>query len=105
MRGDVVRVPAARGARGREQQGRRYGVVVQSDDLMISTVLVTPTSTGSLPMLHRPEVEILGERTCLLAEHTRAISRDALGPTVARLGHDDLRRLDEALKLVLGLDD
>ena len=41
---------------------------------MLSIVLVTPTSTGSLPMLHRPEVEVLGQRTCLLAEHTRAIT-------------------------------
>ena len=104
MRGDVVRVPAARGARGREQQGQRYGVVVQSDDLMLSTVLVTPTSTGSLPMLHRPEVEILGERTCLLAEQTRAVTREALGAPVGRLSYDDLRRLDDALLLTLGLD-
>lgn len=104
MRGDVVRVPAARRARGSEQQDQRYGVIVQSDDLMLSTVLVTPTSTGSLPMLHRPEVEVLGQRTCLLAEQTRAITREALGPAIARLSHDDLRRLDQALLLVLGLD-
>ena len=105
MRGDVVRVPAARGARGSEQRGPRYGVVVQSDDLHLSTVLVTPTSTGSLPMVHRPEVTLLGERTCLLAEQTRAVSREALGAPVARLTYDDLRRLDEALRLVLALDD
>lgn len=104
MRGDVVRVPAARGARGREQQGARFGVVVQSDDLMLSTVLVTPTSTGSLPMLHRPEVTILGDRTCLLVEQTRAVTREALGPPVARLSYDDLVRLDEALRLALALD-
>ena len=83
---------------------QRYGVVVQSDDLMLSTVLVTPTSTGSLPMLHRPEVAILGERTCLLAEQTRAVAREALGAPVGRLSYDDLRRLDDALLLTLGLD-
>ncbi len=104
MRGDVVRVPAARGAGGREQQDGRYGVVVQSDDLMLSTVLVTPTSTGSVPMGHRPEVTILGERTCLLVEQTRAVTREALGAPVASLSYDDLRRLDDALRLALALD-
>lgn len=48
MRGDIVRVPAASKARGRGQKGARSGIVVQSGDLMLSTVLVTPTSTGSL---------------------------------------------------------
>ena len=55
-------------------------------------------------MLHRPEVEIPGERTCLLAEQTRAITREALDPPVARLSFGELRRLDEALARVLGLD-
>lgn len=105
MRGDVVRVPAARGARGREQQGPRFGVVVQSDDLLLSTVLVTPTSTGSLPMLHRPEVTVMGTRTFLLVEQTRAVTRDALGPPLERLSHADLQRLDDALRLALALDD
>lgn len=104
MRGDVVRVPAAKGVRGREQRGARFGVVVQSDDLLLSTVLVTPTSTASLPMLHRPELIILGERTCLLVEQTRAINRENLGPSVGRLSHDDLQQLDQALRLALALD-
>lgn len=64
MRGDVVRVPADKRARGPEQQGKRYGVVVQSDDLSLSTVLVSPTSTASLPMVHRPQVTLLGEQEC-----------------------------------------
>ncbi len=105
MRGDVVRVPALRKARGSEQRGARFGVVVQSDDLLLSTVLVTPTSASSLPMVHRPEVTILGERTCLLVEQTRAIAREALGPPVSRLSYDDVRLLDEALRLALALDE
>jgi mRNA interferase MazF len=104
VRGDVVRVPGVRGARGHEQQGARYGVVVQSDDLLLSTLLVTPTSASSFPMLHRPEIVLLGERTCLLAEQTRAVAREALGDPVARLSYDDLQRLDDALRLVLALD-
>jgi mRNA interferase MazF len=104
VRGDVVHVPALRGARGHEQQGARFGVVVQSDDLMPSTVLVVPTSSRSVPMLHRPEVTILGQRTCLLVEQARAITREALGEPVARLAYEDLRRLDDALRLALALD-
>ena len=104
MRGDVVPVPAARNARGHEQQGRRYGVVVQSDHLMLGTVLVTPTSTSSLPAPHRPEIDLLGQRTVLLVEQTRAVTREALKPAVARLSYADLQLLDEALALVLGLD-
>lgn len=103
MRGDVVRVPTAKGSRGHEQRGPRYGVVIQSDDLMLSTVLVTPTSTGSRPAGHRPEVEILGQRTRLLPEQTRAISREVLGAPVARLSYLELHELDDALRRVLEL--
>jgi mRNA interferase MazF len=104
VRGDVVRMPADKRARGAEQQGARYGVVVQSDDLLLSTVLVTPTSTASMPMVHRPELTLLGERTCLLVEQTRAVRRDALGPVLGRLSFDDQRLLDDALRIVLALD-
>lgn len=55
-------------------------------------------------MVHRPEVVLLGERTCLLVEQTRAINRESLGPSVGRLSYEDLTRLDEALRLVLALD-
>ncbi len=55
-------------------------------------------------MLHRPEVVILGERTCLLVEQTRVINRESLGPSVGRLSYDDLRQLDDALRLALALD-
>lgn len=104
MRGDVVRVPADKRARGSEQAGARYGVVVQSDDLLLSTVLVTPTSTSSLPMPHRPEITLLGTQTCLLVEQTRAIRREALGTPVGRLSVGEQRELDEALRLALALD-
>jgi len=44
------------------------------------------------------------ERTCLLVEQTRAINRESLGPSVGRLSYDDLRQLDDALRLALALD-
>ncbi|MDP9319371.1 MAG: type II toxin-antitoxin system PemK/MazF family toxin, partial [Actinomycetota bacterium] len=56
MRGDVHRLRAARGTRGREQAGARYAVVVQSDHLPLSTWLVAPTSTSARPASFRPEI-------------------------------------------------
>ena len=45
VRGEVFRLPAPTRARGREQQGARYAIVVQADDYLgLSTVLVAPTS-------------------------------------------------------------
>ncbi len=46
MRGDLYRLKAARDAIGHEQAGQRYAVVLQSDDLPLSTWVVAPTSTG-----------------------------------------------------------
>ncbi|MFA4841099.1 MAG: type II toxin-antitoxin system PemK/MazF family toxin, partial [Agrococcus sp.] len=46
VRGDIYRLKAPRDARGHEQTGSRFAVVVQSDDLHLSTWLVAPTSTG-----------------------------------------------------------
>ena len=68
MRGDVYELKASRDARGHEQRGNRYAVVVQSDLLPLSTLLVAPTSTSARPTSFRPEIEIDG----------KTIQRDAL---------------------------
>lgn len=64
MRGDLYRLKAQKGLRGHEQAGARFAVVVQSDDLPLSTWLVAPTSTGWREASFRPEIEIndIGER-------------------------------------------
>ncbi|HEX8157242.1 MAG TPA: type II toxin-antitoxin system PemK/MazF family toxin [Solirubrobacteraceae bacterium] len=42
-------------ARGHEQHGARYAVVVQADELLgLSTVLVSPTSTRARAATFRP---------------------------------------------------
>lgn len=104
MRGDVYELPAPRGVRGHEQRGRRFAVIVQSDDLPLSTVLVAPTSTSARPTSFRPEVELLGRRTLVLVEQTAAVAPERLGPWVGRLSYDELREVEAALALVLGLD-
>ena len=38
MRGDVYQLRSPRGTRWHEQRGARYAVVVQSDDLPLSTL-------------------------------------------------------------------
>lgn len=104
MRGDVHRLHAPRGARGHEQQGSRYTVVVQSDDFdVLSTWLVAPTSTSARPATFRPTVEILGTSTLVLAEQTSAVDPTRLGDRVGHLGHTEMRALDAALRLLLSL--
>ncbi|WP_347350662.1 type II toxin-antitoxin system PemK/MazF family toxin [Intrasporangium sp.] len=103
MRGEVYRLPAPRDARGHEQRNRRYAVVVQSDQLPLSTWLVAPTSTSARAAGFRPEVDIEGRLTRVLAEQTAAVDPTRLGESVGHLGFDELRRVEAALRLVLEL--
>lgn len=104
VRGDVYRLRAPRGARGHEQRGARFAVVVQSDDLMaLSTVLVAPTSASAAAATFRPCVEIDGEPTRVLVEQTTAVDPTRLGRPAGRLGAPEIARVDDALSLVLGL--
>lgn len=104
MRGDVYRLRSPRGARGHEQQGTRFAVVVQSDDFdALSTWLVAPTSTSARPATFRPTVEVNGEETRVLAEQTSAVDPIRLGERVGHLGFDELRAVDAALRLVLSI--
>ena len=104
MRGDVHRLRAPRATRGHEQHGDRYAVIVQSDDLMLSTVLVAPTSRSSPQRIFRPTINVGGNETQVLVEQTSAVAPERLGEFVGRLNHDELVALDEALRLVLELD-
>ena len=104
VRGEVFRLRVPRGTRDSEQQGARYAVVVQADELLaLSTVLVSPTSTAAPPRSFRPTIELEGSPTRVLVEQTTAVSPDRLGDSVGRLGASELRNLDAALALVFGL--
>jgi mRNA interferase MazF len=89
--------------RGREQQGQRYAVVVQSDDLPLSTWLVSPTSTSARPATFRPEIELNGTPARVLVEQTTAVDPQRLGDRVGRLTSDELASVDRALRIVLDL--
>ena len=101
MRGDVHELKAPRDARGHEQRGNRYAVVVQSDLLPLSTWLVAPTSTSARPTSFRPEVEVSGKTTHVLVEQTAAVQPERLGRIVGHLSHQEMSMVDRALRVVL----
>jgi mRNA interferase MazF len=104
VRGDVYELRAPRDSRGHEQRGNRYAVVVQSDDLLLSTWLVAPTSTSANPASFRPEIELGGETTRVLVEQTAAIDPQRLGQMVGHLSARELIQVSTALRIVLGLN-
>jgi mRNA interferase MazF len=104
VRGDIHRLRAPRGTRGGEQRGSRYAVIVQSDDLMLSTVLVAPTSRSATPRIFRPTITIGDEKTQVLIEQTSAVAPERLGEFVGRVTFDELAALNDGLRLVLELD-
>ena len=104
QRGEVVRLRAPRGARGHEQRGPRYGVVLQSGDLLaLSTVIVAPTSTTAQPASFRPEVTVERSRTRVLADQLTAVDHSRLGSSAGSLTWEELADVDRAIQVVLGL--
>jgi mRNA interferase MazF len=104
VRGEVFHLPAPRGTRGREQRGARYAVVVQADEFLgLSTTLVAPTSSSARPASFRPVIDVLGTETRVLVEQTVVVDPQRLGASAGRLHAAEMRAVDEALALVLGL--
>jgi mRNA interferase MazF len=104
MRGEIYRLTAPKDAQGHEQSGQRYAVVVQSDVLPLSTVLVAPTSTKARPASFRPEIEIDGTRTRILVEQIAAVDPERrLGRFAGVLTGDELHDVEQALADVLDL--
>jgi mRNA interferase MazF len=104
VRGEIFRLPSPRGARGHERRGARYAVVVQADEFLgLSTLLVSPTSTSARAATFRPTITLAGQETRVLAEQTTVVDPERLGRYAGRLEAHELRAVDEALMLVLGL--
>ena len=103
-RGDVYRFRFPKGV-GHDQQGERYGVVVQSDVMLPrSVVVVAPTSRSAKPASFRPEVEIAGGQTRVLVEQLGAVDVQRLGRRTGRLTSEEMWSIDDALVVVLGLE-
>jgi mRNA interferase MazF len=103
LRGDVHEFRLPHGT-GHEQQGRRYGVIVQANELLPrSVVLVAPTSRSAKPASFRPEIELLGETTRVLVEQVGGVDAGPLGELVGRVSPEQQWGIDDALMTVLGL--
>ena len=102
-RGDIFSIRLPKGV-GHEQQGPRFGVVVQSDAFLPrSVVLVAPTSTSAKPASFRPEVEVDGEVTRVLVEQVGAVDVSRLSDLAGHLSPEEQWGVDEALSTVLDL--
>ena len=89
---------------GHEQQGPRFGVILQSDALTpLSTVLVAPTSQRALPTRFRPSITIEGDATRVLVEQLAAIDRRRVGDRIGQVSIEEMWTIDDALTLVVGL--
>jgi mRNA interferase MazF len=103
LRGDIHEFRPPRGT-GDEQQGRRYGVIVQANELLPrSVVLVAPTSHSARSASFRPEIDLLGETTRVLVEQVGAVDVSRLGELVGHVSPHQQWGIDEALLTVLGL--
>lgn len=105
VRGDLYTLKAPKDVRGHEQAGARYAVVVQSDDLPLSTWIIAPTSTGRRAASFRPEIAINGTKTRVIIEQLSVIDpQTRLGEFAGRLDNAEMQAVDAALQAVLGLD-
>jgi mRNA interferase MazF len=103
LRGDIHELRLPHGT-GHEQGGRRYGVIVQANELLPrSVILVAPTSRSARPASFRPEIDLLGETTRILVEQIGAVDAGRLGELVGRVSPQQQWGIDEALMTVLGL--
>jgi mRNA interferase MazF len=103
VRGDVhhIKLP---GKRGHVQEGRRYAVIIQADDLLaLSTVVICPTSRSAFGASFHPEVTVDDQPIQVLCEMVGAVDARALGERAGHLRHDELRAVEDALLLVLDL--
>lgn len=103
VRGDVhaIRLPRRR---GHVQQGSRFAVVVQANDLLaLSTILICPTSTETPPASFHPDIVVREQPTRVMCEMVGPVDALALGEQVGHLTLDEMRSVEDALELVLDL--
>ncbi|WP_157254333.1 type II toxin-antitoxin system PemK/MazF family toxin [Nonomuraea typhae] len=103
FRGAIREVKPFTGGRGHEQQGKRYGIVIQSGRFATSTVTVALTSTSAGPAIYRPEIEFDGVKTRVLTDQIYSVDPSRLGLFKGGLEPHEIADLDRALMLKLGL--
>jgi mRNA interferase MazF len=103
MRGDLYRLRPAKDTIGHEPRGPRYAVAIQSDQILLSTLIVAPTSTSAQPAVFRPEIEMDGTRARVLIDQMRAVDASRLGDFAGRLDAIETGEIDRAVRLILGV--
>ena len=79
-------------------------MIVQADEFLgLSTTLVTPTSRSALPASFRPTVKLDGTETRILVEQATVMDPERLGRSAGRHDPSELRVVDEALALIVGV--
>jgi mRNA interferase MazF len=91
--------------RGREQRGKRYGLVLSPTSMAWSVATIVPTSTRAQPAAFRPEFRLLGEQTRYLVDQIRVIDTDYIhGEPVHYMEFEELQEIELAAIRYLGLD-
>ena len=103
MRGDVYRLRAPKQPRGHEQEGARYAVELQGP-IVLSTLIVAPTSTRAAAAVFRPDIVMDGTAIKVLVDQMSAVDGTIrLGDMVGRLSAQEMAEVDLAVRLMLGL--
>ncbi|MER5511252.1 type II toxin-antitoxin system PemK/MazF family toxin [Streptomyces sp. NPDC002766] len=104
IRGSVYPVDLGDAKRGREQRGKRYGIVLSDAPDTWSTVVIVPTSTSAQPAVFRPRLVIAGRETLALTDQIRTIdTRFVVGEPVDHLTAADMGQVEYALGRLLAL--
>ncbi len=103
MRGDLFRLRPGENSARHEQRGPRYAVAIQSDGILLSTLIVAPTSTSAHAAIFRPEIEMDGTRIRVLVDQMRAVDANRLGVFAGRLNAAETGEVDRAVRLILGV--
>ena len=101
-RGDVYSYTPTKG-KGHEQQGPRFCVVLQSDHLHKTMVIIAPTSTSAMDLDHRPTVQIRDQTTLVMVEQMGAASPQRLGDFIGTVTLAELSAIEDAMRIVLDL--
>lgn len=104
IRGSVYPVDLGDAKRGREQKGKRLGIVLSDAPENWSTVVIVPTSTRAQDSVFRPQLIIAGRETRALTDQVRTIDTEfVLGDPVDHLSRADLAQVEFALGRLLAL--
>jgi mRNA interferase MazF len=104
IRGAVYPVDLGDAKRGREQRGRRLGLVISIEQNAWPVVTIILTSTSAQAAVFRPEVVIAGRETKILIDQVRTIDASYVtGELIDYLSRDDMAQVEHGLSRYFGL--